>query len=66
MSTDQKVVLPGAVFVIATWYKTFETARRISTFFMIAVILNGFSGIVSIAGLALKFSAVVADEEEHH
>ncbi|TPX13475.1 uncharacterized protein E0L32_006205 [Thyridium curvatum] len=41
------IALPGAVFVITSWYKTFETARRISTFFMIATVLNAFSGIAS-------------------
>lgn len=40
-------VYPGAVFIIASWYRKFEMARRISLFYMAALLASGFGPIVS-------------------
>ncbi|KAH0827717.1 pantothenate transporter [Fonsecaea pedrosoi] len=39
-------LLPGAVFLISAWYKTYETARRVSWFYMASLMASGFNGIV--------------------
>jgi hypothetical protein len=39
-------VYPGAVFVITSWYKKFEMAKRISFFYMSALLASGFGPIV--------------------
>lgn len=39
-------VYPGAVFIIAAWYRRFEMARRISLFYMAALLASGFGPIV--------------------
>jgi MFS family permease len=43
---DRTIVYPGAVFVIAAWYKKFEMAKRISFFYMSALLASGFGPIV--------------------
>lgn len=40
-------VFPGAIFIISAWYKTYETASRVSAFYMTALVASGFNGIVS-------------------
>ncbi|RVX70150.1 hypothetical protein B0A52_05483 [Exophiala mesophila] len=40
---------PGAVFIIASWYKKFEMAKRISFFFMAALLASGFGPIFAYA-----------------
>lgn len=48
--TDRVAVFPGAIFIISSWYKTYETARRVSIFYMAALLASGFNGIVSTFG----------------
>ncbi|KAJ9626725.1 hypothetical protein H2204_009995 [Knufia peltigerae] len=42
-------ILPGALFLISSWYKTFETAKRFTIFYMSALLTNGFNGIIAYA-----------------
>ena len=35
--------------MVASWYRTFETAKRISLFYMTAITAVGFGGIVCTA-----------------
>ncbi|KAL2816879.1 major facilitator superfamily domain-containing protein [Aspergillus granulosus] len=46
------LVFPGAVFIISSWYRTYETARRISIFYMASLFASGFGGIIAY-GLSL-------------
>lgn len=41
------VVFPGAVYIIGSWYRQFETAKRVSLFYMAALLASGFGPIVS-------------------
>ncbi|KAL2853925.1 major facilitator superfamily domain-containing protein [Aspergillus pseudoustus] len=45
-------VFPGAVFIISSWYRTYETARRVSIFYMASLFASGFGGIIAY-GLSL-------------
>ncbi|KAF9892040.1 hypothetical protein FE257_002446 [Aspergillus nanangensis] len=45
-------LFPGAVFIISSWYRTYETARRVSIFYMASLFASGFSGIIAY-GLSL-------------
>ncbi|QDS73142.1 hypothetical protein FKW77_001768 [Venturia effusa] len=38
-------VFPGAVFIIGSWYKQYETGKRVSFFYMAALITSGFGPI---------------------
>lgn len=38
-------LFPGCVFIIGCWYKQFETARRVSLFYMAALLASGFGPI---------------------
>ncbi|KIV90927.1 hypothetical protein PV10_05528 [Exophiala mesophila] len=40
-------LLPGAIFIIGSWYKQFETARRVSMFYMASILASGFGGILA-------------------
>lgn len=40
-------LFPGAVFIIGSWYKQYETARRVSLFYMAALIASGFGPIIA-------------------
>jgi len=40
-------LFPGAIFIISSWYKTYETARRVSTFYMASLFASGFNGIIA-------------------
>ncbi|KIW74513.1 hypothetical protein Z517_12453, partial [Fonsecaea pedrosoi CBS 271.37] len=40
-------LFPGAVFLISAWYKTYETARRVSWFYMASLMASGFNGIIT-------------------
>ncbi|SMQ56040.1 unnamed protein product [Zymoseptoria tritici ST99CH_3D7] len=42
-------LFPGAIFIIGTWYRQFETARRISIFYMAALLASGFGPIFAYA-----------------
>ncbi|KAL3466756.1 major facilitator superfamily domain-containing protein [Aspergillus heterothallicus] len=42
-------LFPGAVFIISAWYKTYETARRVSIFYMASLFASGFGGILAYA-----------------
>jgi hypothetical protein len=46
MLTEDIKVFPGAVFIISSWYRTYETARRVSVFYMASLFASGFGGIV--------------------
>lgn len=39
-------LFPGAIFIIGSWYKQWETARRVSMFYMAALLASGFGPIV--------------------
>lgn len=39
-------VFPGAVYIIGSWYRQFETAKRVSVFYMAALLASGFGPIV--------------------
>ncbi|CEL07812.1 hypothetical protein ASPCAL10966 [Aspergillus calidoustus] len=45
-------LFPGAVFLISSWYRTYETARRVSIFYMASLFASGFGGIIAY-GLSL-------------
>ncbi|KAF2129232.1 retrograde regulation protein 2 [Dothidotthia symphoricarpi CBS 119687] len=38
-------LFPGAVYIIGSWYKQFETAKRVSVFYMAALLASGFGPI---------------------
>ncbi|RDL29807.1 Uncharacterized protein BP5553_10672 [Venustampulla echinocandica] len=40
-------LLPGSIYMIASWYKTFETASRIAFFYTSALVASGFGGILA-------------------
>ncbi|KAF2738876.1 retrograde regulation protein 2 [Polyplosphaeria fusca] len=42
-------LFPGAVYIIGSWYRQFETARRVSVFYMAALLASGFGPIVAYA-----------------
>ena len=42
-------LFPGAVFIIGSWYRQYETARRISIFYMAALLASGFGPIFAYA-----------------
>ncbi|PGH23922.1 hypothetical protein AJ80_01984 [Polytolypa hystricis UAMH7299] len=45
-------VFPGAIFIIGSWYRQYETARRTSLFYLAALISSGFGPIIAY-GLSL-------------
>lgn len=42
-------LFPGAIFIIGSWYRQFETARRVSLFYMASLICSGFGPIFAYA-----------------
>ncbi|KXS95068.1 hypothetical protein AC578_9576 [Pseudocercospora eumusae] len=42
-------LFPGAIYIIGSWYRQFETARRISIFYMASLISSGFGPIFAYA-----------------
>lgn len=42
-------LFPGAIYIIGSWYRQFETARRISIFYMASLIASGFGPIFAYA-----------------
>lgn len=42
-------LFPGSIFLIGCWYRQFETAKRISIFYMAAMICSGFGSIFAYA-----------------
>lgn len=42
-------LLPGCIYLVACWYRTFETAKRISIFYMSSITAVGFGGIFAYA-----------------
>lgn len=42
-------IFPGAIFIISSWYRTFETAQRVSIFYMASMIAAGFGPIFAFA-----------------
>lgn len=42
-------MFPGAIFIIGSWYRQFETARRITLFYMAALVASGFGPILAYA-----------------
>jgi MFS family permease len=40
------LVFPGAVYFIGSWYRQYETAKRVSVFYMAALLASGFGPIV--------------------
>lgn len=47
LRADEVAVFPGAVYIIGSWYRQFETAKRVSIFYMAALLASGFGPIVS-------------------
>lgn len=43
---SQFAVFPGAVYIIGSWYRQYETAKRISVFYMASLLASGFGPIV--------------------
>lgn len=41
------LVLPGAIFVITSWYKQYETASRVSLFYMSSLIASAFGPVLA-------------------
>ncbi|KAF2753513.1 retrograde regulation protein 2 [Pseudovirgaria hyperparasitica] len=42
-------LFPGAVFIIGSWYRQYETAKRVSLFYMAALLASGFGPILAYA-----------------
>ncbi|KAF2018172.1 MFS general substrate transporter [Aaosphaeria arxii CBS 175.79] len=42
-------LFPGSVFIIGSWYRQFETARRVSIFYMASLLASGFGPIFAYA-----------------
>lgn len=42
-------LFPGGIFIIGSWYRQFETARRVSLFYMASLICSGFGPIFAYA-----------------
>ncbi|ETI23078.1 hypothetical protein G647_04874 [Cladophialophora carrionii CBS 160.54] len=42
-------LFPGGVFIIGSWYRQFETARRVSLFYMASLLSSGFGPIFAYA-----------------
>lgn len=42
-------LFPGAVFIIGSWYRQWETARRVSIFYMASLLASGFGSIFAYA-----------------
>lgn len=42
-------LFPGAVYIIGSWYRQYETARRISIFYMASLLSSGFGPIFAYA-----------------
>ncbi|KAH7398589.1 major facilitator superfamily domain-containing protein [Pyrenochaeta sp. MPI-SDFR-AT-0127] len=42
-------LFPGAVYIIGSWYRQFETAKRVSVFYMAALLAAGFGPIFAYA-----------------
>jgi len=47
-------LFPGAIYIIGSWYRQFETARRISLFYMAALLASGFGPIFAYALSLIK------------
>ena len=41
-------MFPGSVFIIGSFYTQWETARRVSLFYMAALLASGFGSIVGL------------------
>lgn len=52
LGTFEAGLFPGAIFLIGCWYRQYETAKRISIFYMAAMICSGFGPIFAY-GLSL-------------
>ncbi|KIW71551.1 hypothetical protein PV04_03705 [Phialophora macrospora] len=42
-------LFPGAIYIIGSWYRQFETARRVSLFYMASLLSSGFGPIFAYA-----------------
>ncbi|KIW14984.1 hypothetical protein PV08_07771 [Exophiala spinifera] len=42
-------LFPGAVYIIGSWYRQYETARRVSLFYMASLLASGFGPILAYA-----------------
>ncbi|KAH7069168.1 retrograde regulation protein 2 [Paraphoma chrysanthemicola] len=42
-------LFPGAVYIIGSWYRQYETAKRVSIFYMAALLASGFGPIFAYA-----------------
>lgn len=48
-ANDLQPVFPGAVYIIGSWYQQYETARRVSLFYMASLLASGFGPILAYA-----------------
>lgn len=58
-NTDRFSVFPGAVYIIGSWYRQFETAKRVSIFYMAALLASGFGPIVCFEMILQETSGVL-------
>ncbi|PSN61739.1 retrograde regulation protein 2 [Corynespora cassiicola Philippines] len=42
-------LFPGAIFIIGSWYRQYETAKRVSVFYMASLLASGFGPIFAYA-----------------
>jgi hypothetical protein len=64
--SDLGVVFPGAVFIIGSWYRQYETAKRVSIFYMAALLASAFGPIVSQLSASEAWIANVKSSHMHY
>ncbi|GAA5999145.1 uncharacterized protein JCM10292_001622 [Rhodotorula paludigena] len=42
----ESAFFPGCAYLIATWYKRYETAKRMAFFYLTSMVISGFSNII--------------------
>ncbi|KAF2188408.1 retrograde regulation protein 2 [Zopfia rhizophila CBS 207.26] len=47
-------LFPGAIYIIGSWYRQYETAKRVSTFYMASLLSSGFGPIFAYALSLIK------------
>ncbi|KAF2473587.1 retrograde regulation protein 2 [Lindgomyces ingoldianus] len=49
LGTFEAGLFPGAIYIIGSWYRQYETAKRVSTFYMASLLSSGFGPIFAYA-----------------
>lgn len=57
-------IFPGAIFIISSWYRTFETAKRVSIFYMASMIAAGFGPIFAYALSLIRVGGPDSDYQQ--